>query len=319
MGDIFGTFAGAGAAMVNNSIAQGQGQYAREENFIYGEKAARNADKRTRQLYNDLYSPQAQIQQLKDAGLSPALMYGGGSGGSGQAGAMGHGAAGIAPQTFGVNPLEMAQIGLIGAQTEKVKEETKNTQEDTKIKEIEKDLKSIEFSKLKVDSDALFEYVNVDGKRQSFYEFAGGCSSYENFLSQLRKHGIDYDVVNTEQGQRTLREIYMSRKQLSAEIATLSEEEISSNFQIAIVNALKKEGYIDENAHAIVQDLRTSIATNELTESQKNAWNDLLNKLEQKNPMYKDIAIILGLIVTEFGGKMNMSLSRQQRNINVTK
>ena len=65
-------------------------------NYMYNEMAANNADERTRAQFNDLYSPEARVQQLKNAGLSVGLMYGaGGTIGQGQAqGAQGAGAAG---------------------------------------------------------------------------------------------------------------------------------------------------------------------------------------------------------------------------------
>lgn len=42
------------------------------------EQSADAADTRTRALYSDLESPEAKVGQLKSAGLSPGLMYGGG-------------------------------------------------------------------------------------------------------------------------------------------------------------------------------------------------------------------------------------------------
>lgn len=323
-GQIFGYASEIAMSAVNNYLAQDREALARKENYEYNEKAARNADARTRALYNDLYAPSAQMKQLKDAGLSPSLMYGAGAAGvGGHTGAMGAGASGISPTTYGMSALDAAQIGLIAAQTDNVKAQTQNTEQDTKIKEIEESVRKIEFTKLNISANALFEYVNVNGERKSLYEFAGQCTSYENFTNQLRKMGIDTEIVNSEQGQQTLREIYMARKRYQTEIATLSEEETSANFQMAISNALQKVNYANVNAENIIQQLQTEIATNELTESQKDAWNDLLKKLEDTHPALKDIAVILGLIVTQFGGKFNANFGKttqtQNRNIKVEK
>lgn len=82
-----------GASVFNNEEAYWREQEARKENYEYSERAAWNADTRTRRLYNDLYSPQAQMEQIKAAGLSPSLFYGDAGGVSGQAGAQGTGAA----------------------------------------------------------------------------------------------------------------------------------------------------------------------------------------------------------------------------------
>ena len=54
-----------------------------ERTFGYNERAAKNSDARTRALFTDLYSPEAKVKQLKDAGLSVGMMYGqGGAGGT---------------------------------------------------------------------------------------------------------------------------------------------------------------------------------------------------------------------------------------------
>ena len=47
-----------------------------ERTFGFNERAAKNADARTRALFTDLYSPEAKVKQLKDAGLSVGMMYG---------------------------------------------------------------------------------------------------------------------------------------------------------------------------------------------------------------------------------------------------
>lgn len=54
-----------------------------EEQQKFSREAAAQSDAYTRGLFNDLYSPQARVKQLKQAGLSVGLMYGtGGTGGS---------------------------------------------------------------------------------------------------------------------------------------------------------------------------------------------------------------------------------------------
>lgn len=83
-------------------------------NYMYNEMAANNADERARAQFNDLYSPEARVNQLKEAGLSVGLMYGmGGTVGQGQAqGAQGAGAAGQQGKANAgaVNSLGIAQI-----------------------------------------------------------------------------------------------------------------------------------------------------------------------------------------------------------------
>lgn len=144
MGDLLSATAGfIGNSYVtkqNNEYAAKREKEARAENYQYGELAAGNADRRTRNLYNDLYSPKAQMEQLKAAGLSPSIYASGGMAGkSGQSGAMGSGASGISPNVFGADPIgaamQIAQIDNIKAQTEKTKEETKTEAGTNKLGE----------------------------------------------------------------------------------------------------------------------------------------------------------------------------------------
>lgn len=119
------------SARYNNKMAAEREAAAREENYKYGEMAANAADIRTRELYGDLYSPGAQMQQIKKAGLSPSIYASGGiAGKSGVSGAMGTGSGAVGPQTYGINPLAAAQvksqIDLNKAQARKL-----NTEADT--------------------------------------------------------------------------------------------------------------------------------------------------------------------------------------------
>lgn len=99
----------------------------RSRNFYYNELAAENADKRQRAQFHDLYSYPAQVKQMKEAGLSPGLMYSGGAGGQGGATApQGNGAGGLQSGFAPINALEVAQI--------------QNIEKDTELKEAEKGL-----------------------------------------------------------------------------------------------------------------------------------------------------------------------------------
>lgn len=110
---------------LNNYLASEREAEARQRNYTFNESAANMADKRTRALYNDLYSPKAQIEQLQAAGLSPSVFYGDGGGISGQAGAQGQGTTGIAPNVFGADPLKGAQVANLLAEAG-LKEAQKN-------------------------------------------------------------------------------------------------------------------------------------------------------------------------------------------------
>lgn len=136
----------------NNEMAAARTAEDRRLNFYYGEKSAAAADRRTRALYNDFYSPEALLRQYQEAGLSPSLMFGGTPGQGGLSGAKGTGA--IGPQTpfMPLSLVDAAQASALFAQAEKTKAETKNINTDTDIKELQKvwdewrnNLKSIEF------------------------------------------------------------------------------------------------------------------------------------------------------------------------------
>lgn len=120
----------AGLSYVINDALQ---EKARDENYRYNEMAARNADQRTRALHNDLYSIKAQMQNAKEAGLSPSIFYQG-QGTIGQSGAQGAGAGGVGAPYIPVSPVDMAGIELAKAQAEKTRAETDNINKDTELK-----------------------------------------------------------------------------------------------------------------------------------------------------------------------------------------
>lgn len=125
---MLGYLAGQAAGQIvtgitNNLMARSNARQARLENYRYGEMSADNADRRARKMYMDLESPEALLEQYKKAGLSPSLMFdGGGIGGQTPTGAQGSGATGTSTQTFGIDPLNAAQIHLMEAQAKKPKQ-----------------------------------------------------------------------------------------------------------------------------------------------------------------------------------------------------
>lgn len=123
---IIALITGAITTSVNNDKAAEREREARKENFEYNEIAAENADVRTRNLYTDFESPVAQVQQLKEAGLSPSLFYSsnGSMGGASATGAMGQGASGVSPNTFGMGaPSDLADMTLKYAEANKAQAE----------------------------------------------------------------------------------------------------------------------------------------------------------------------------------------------------
>lgn len=88
----------------------------------------------------------------------------------------------------------------------------------------------------------------------------------------------------------------MARKDFATEISKLSEEKISSEFQLQVLEAMDNENFQKLNAKAAVGYLRSNIETAELNETQKKAWNNLLNKLGEENDTVRDIVVVLSLM-----------------------
>lgn len=127
MADILGIGLGAaaqaGLGALNNILGAEAAAQARRENYKYNEMAAENADARTRSLYNDIYSPSAQLRQLEAAGMSPSVFYQG-SGSVGTSGAQGQGTAGQATPYMPISMIEGAQMAKTMAETENIKADT---------------------------------------------------------------------------------------------------------------------------------------------------------------------------------------------------
>lgn len=114
-----------GADIANGLIGQAFAEHNRKRNFYWNEKAADSADQRMRAQYNDLYSPQAMLDQYAAAGLSPSMMM---SGGQSAVGGTPHGAQGgiegAYPSAPIIDPLKAAEIANLNAQTNKIEAET---------------------------------------------------------------------------------------------------------------------------------------------------------------------------------------------------
>lgn len=318
MADIFGTIVGAGANIalgaLNNIWAEQQQAEARRQNYMYGEMAANNADRRTRALYNDFYSPKALLEQYREAGLSPSLMFGGTPGQGGQSGAMGTGAAGLGTPFMPMTMLEGAQIANIAADTAKKKEETKNISKDTEIKEFERQMSEMTTSQYKTEWEIInTEWVNpTTGEQTSLFEAAENHYTFDSFLEAVRKDETTGDInyiVSTEAGMKTLRAIYEASNKFHRDIAILSNEEINAHFQTSVLNALEKMDYATINADTAIQQLKAVKATSELTQTQKDAWNNLIDRLGKKGSTTRDIVVVIGMILSNFASHTGIKIN----------
>lgn len=336
MGAIGGTALGAGIggvfgildSITNNAYSKKREQQARAENYRYNEMAANNADERMRAMTADFWekynSPSAQLNNLKAAGLSPSMLFadGLGSGVGGASATQGEGASGIHPNIFGVktlSPMEGAQLGLIAAQTDKTKAEASNIETDTEIKQFQRQMEEFKTNEHYLDyviTTSTWEDQNSH-EPKSMFEIAQECYTYEEFLKKLRQSTTSDESVlmslKTERGQEIARSIFNAANQFERDIAVLSDEKTSAEFNKSIVEKLNNTNFAELNAKQAIMELRAAAATNELTEQQKDAWNDLLKKLEKKHgTTTKDIIIVMGMLMQQFMNRTNISVGARR-------
>ena len=137
-----------------------------ERTFGYNERAAKNADARTRALFTDLYSPEAKVKQLKKAGLSVGMMYGqgGASGTSSTQGAQGAGAGN--QQAAHVDLSKQLELGMMQAQIKALEAGANKDDADAKNKEQDRLLKEQQTLKLTEEVTEVKERVkNIVGER----------------------------------------------------------------------------------------------------------------------------------------------------------
>ena len=137
-----------------------------ERTFGFNERAAKNADARTRALFTDLYSPEAKVKQLKKAGLSVGMMYGqgGASGTSSTQGAQGAGAGN--QQAAHVDLSKQLELGMMQAQIKALEAGANKDDADAKNKEQDRLLKEQQTLKLTEEVTEVKERVkNIVGER----------------------------------------------------------------------------------------------------------------------------------------------------------
>lgn len=269
-----------GASFLGTLTSQLFAEQNRKRNFYYNEMAADAADARTRALFTDLYSPSAMLEQYKLAGLSPSQMFANGTGGvgSGQAGAQGAGGNGINGSVYGIDPMSIAQIGLIKAQTRKTEAEAANEEGtgaigSAKVAEILSQAGLNEASKLYTQSlqtgQELQNYITDNTKEYSIAIAADKAdkAKYEaesamwKVLSDQSKayvdtHTIQAQVENIELINKNLTEQILLKqsetklnnakvKEISAQIELINQQTIAThgNLLINAWNAQTKEDY----------------------------------------------------------------------------
>lgn len=300
---------------LNYLLSQRMAEHDREENYRYNELAAENADARTRALYQDFYSPQALMRQYKAAGLSPSMMFGGTPGQGGTSGSMGGGAHG--PQAvFAPNSLlDAAQVANLFAQAQKTKAETKNIEQDTINKQLQQQWQEMQNNEHSIGFKLTTSYlITDDNNTTSLFNIATETDNYEQFVDIAKKCAEKANntnlklMIDSEAGQKEMHSIFMRANRMERDIATLSEETVSAKFQQNILNCLSQKGFAEQNADTALKQLEAAAESADLTKQQKEAWNNIINRLRKKNETTADIIMVAAMILNQHAPSWKINL-----------
>lgn len=299
----------AGTQTVNGIINQAFAEHNRKRNYYWNEKAADSADARQRAQYKDLYSPQAMLDQYAAAGLSPSMMMSGGQsavGGTPQ-GAQG-GISGPYPTADLLNPNTIADVALKKAQI-------RNLDEDTTTKELENEIKNLQNSKYKSEWDFMQLFNNKafwkNNTPISIYDIAETAKDYKEFKDALYKNLNDnaWTYLNVPHGDEMLRSVYKGVKDFSNEISVLENSEENAKFLLKITQTLNNAEFINANYKAQLGQLKQIAESTELTIQQKEAFNNLINKMGDGT--MSDIVIVLLMMLGNFAhANLNFGVSQ---------
>ncbi len=233
------------------------------------EEAAQNADARTRALYNDLYSPQAQVEQLKKAGLSVGLMYAkSGMGGSGQAGAQ------AAPAQFpNMNILDLMSAKMMQAQIKKTNAETDKIEQDTKATE-----KGIEKTDAEIES--ILTQNDLTKSKVAYQDLQNKLAQYEiQFKSETIETDIEQRKVELAKMVEDYRTAYINaeRDEIKLDIEnSTSAAKIRQELQKVVMNDLQIEM---GKQNIKLNDLQMQKIQEDIIEKRlNNAWINIKNE-----------------------------------------
>lgn len=194
-------------------------------NYEYGEKAAENAYQRQLAMYQRSYEDQsysAMVNQMKDAGLSVGLMYGG-NGSGGGAGAMSGAPKGDTGGAIAGQATSAAALMEIENQRKSLALQQASMAKDIQLKDAEIELKEKEADqagKEALYTEALTETENILRNAKAHREFWEGRL---NWIENLRKQFEDV-TTPTENGELNATEdMYGNYEIISKAIGTASK------------------------------------------------------------------------------------------------
>ncbi len=263
----FGSLMAGASSAIGNLVGMARDKQMAKLNYQYGEMAANAADARTRALYNDLQSPAALLEQYKQAGLSPSMMYGqGGSTGAHPAdGAQGSGTSGLAPTTYGVNLMQGAEIALMKAQENKLNAEANKANADANTTN---ETRQLVIQNLQKDIDTkLANIENINLK-----------NSWQTMVNVMQ----EVDMITTQQfgyaiAEETLNQMKETTRKLKGEAdSALAKGEIDQE----TIEDQKK--YIKAKLNNTLADTLLKKSQGELNDAQIQSLNEHL-QIDWKN------------------------------------
>lgn len=311
-----------GVGLANKVIDQGFTEFNRSRNFYYNEKAAKNADSRQRKQYQDLYSPQAMMEQYAAAGLSPSMMMSGGQSAVGQSSAQGNqsaGTQGAYPSAQIMDPLQMAQIANINADTEGKKT-------DNIIKDIERKISQWQYQFFKQEQElAGLTYItdkDNPGQVKSLGEAAIQFNNFDKFMDYLRDKvnwddtGITKGVLSTEKVAKFLRNVYEEAHKTEASVSQMLGDKEYANFMYDLYDKLNSENFAQLNADAQIAEMRQLVESQNLEADKKEVINKMFEGIENEN--LRAFIMILYMLGDRYLGSINGNVGANFNRSNTT-
>lgn len=218
-----------------------------QENQAFNRQSAEIANAETRRQYWDLYSPQAKVNQLKQAGLSVGLMYGGsGMGGGGSTAAQAGSSNAIAPtiQPTFMNDILGSMIAGAGApseiakraaETEGTKAETNKT--NTEISAIEQSIK--ESNQRIKESEASIEKIIAEAQTEQERKIGQGLQNRHSEIDiENAKLELDFNKATFKDKQNL---IHTSLDKMMKEYDILDEQLKQEKVNTEYAEQMKKE------------------------------------------------------------------------------
>lgn len=298
-----------GISAANAGVNTGLGMLSQLFSSHLNERAAQRADLRGRKLYHDLQSPASQVEQLKRAGLSPALLYAkGGVGGSANAGAQ------AAPATNQIgNVFDLMQAKLIEAQIKNINADTNKKNAETigigattrkTDTEIENLLEQKGLIQLQKDYQALCNDIKVFEKVyvQETTEINIGIQerTLENLISQGKKLAEEAKIAGADAivAQSTIDERIMQATQQVA-INKMQIEAMKSNIKLneATIEKIKADIFND-NVYRQIAEAKTPQEIEKIRQDMINTCEKIL--LEKQGMKLKEKEFVWNIIKDSF-------------------